>query len=238
MENAEIKSSSPRKQELSYGNEGEQLSGQTRGSACSLLAGGSKDTKVFSRPKTYAFIFKDLLLRRALFLQGQIPTSAEKLFQASCMAASGQRCLQSISPFTHICTGEVNVPCMQDERGTHMFWPRWPRPGTPQSRNPHSHLSLLYPHEGWQSHCSLLLPQRAQNKLLYSVQINYCTQLRHLSSCFQAILDQKENNSENSGGALFIFSYPKKFSFYLNLPDDRRGVRAPDEELQSSVTVR
>lgn len=98
MENAEIKSSSPRKQELSYGKEGVQLSGQTRGSACSLLAGGSKDTEVFSRPKTYAFIFKDLLLGRALFLQGQIPTSAEKLFQAFCKEASGQRGCRAFPP--------------------------------------------------------------------------------------------------------------------------------------------
>lgn len=122
MENAEIKSSSPRKQELSYRNEGEQLSGQTRGSACSLLAGGSKDMKVFSRPKTYAVIFKDLLLRRALFLQEQISTSAEKLFQAFCKETSEQRGLQSISPFIHICLDEANAPCMQDEQGAHIFF--------------------------------------------------------------------------------------------------------------------
>lgn len=112
------------------------MSGQSRGSACSLLAGGSKDTEVFSRPKTYTFIFKDLLLRRALFLQEQIPTSAKKLFQAFCKETSGQRGLQSISPFTHICMGEANVPCVQDEQGAHSFWPRWPSPGIPQSRNP------------------------------------------------------------------------------------------------------
>lgn len=81
-------------------------------STLSLLAAGSEDTKVFSRPKTYAFIFKDLLLRRALFLHRQIPTSAKKLFQAFCKETSGQRGLQSIFPFTHICMGEAKVSCM------------------------------------------------------------------------------------------------------------------------------
>lgn len=75
--------------------------------------------KVFSRPKTYAVIFKDLLLRRALFLQEQISTSAEKLFWKE---TSEQRGLQSISPFIHICLDEANAPCMQDEQGAHIFF--------------------------------------------------------------------------------------------------------------------
>lgn len=64
-------------QELGYGNDGAQLSGQTGGSACSLLAKGSKDLKVFSRPKRCLFIFIDHLLRRTLFLQGKSPISVQ-----------------------------------------------------------------------------------------------------------------------------------------------------------------
>lgn len=97
-----------RKQELSYRNEGEQLSGQSRGAACSLLAGGSEDIKVFSSPKTYTFIFKDVPLRRALFLQEQIPTSAEKLFQET-VPSLLQGNLEAEGPaehLPHICMGE------------------------------------------------------------------------------------------------------------------------------------
>lgn len=132
MENAEIKSSSPRKQELSYRNEGEQLSGQTRGAACSLLAAGSEDIKVFSRPKTYAFIFKDLPLRRALFLQEQIPTSAEKLFQAFCKETSMQRGLQSISPTS---AWVRNALCMQHEWGGSHFLAKMTTPRHPPKQN-------------------------------------------------------------------------------------------------------
>lgn len=192
MGNAEIKSSSPRKQELSYRNEGEELSGQTRGSACSLLAGGSEDMKVFSRPKTYAFIFKDLPLRRALFLQKQIPTSAEKLFQGFYKETSGERGLPLYPYLLSAC---------RMNGGSHFFGPDGHIQAPPKHKPP-----FLHSHEGWQSHCSLLLPQCAPNKLLSSVQINTVLGSDTSALVSKLFLTKKKITQKNSGGALFIFS--------------------------------
>lgn len=105
------------KQELGYGNDGAQSSGQTGESACSLLAGGSKDRKVFFQTQKTLIYFQ-----RSSVKESPIPTRENSCLRARKPHCEGSRGAISLLPTLRVVRRQSEASCALDEsRGVSFF---------------------------------------------------------------------------------------------------------------------